>query len=347
MINWTKDMLRILKEEYPTKSNAEIGAMLGISARAVQWKAYWLGLKKHNSWTHIEWTGKQLELLRQRFPVCSLREVAVLLGISKTMVARKAKELGLQKAAKSETRMKIEETIKTYIGMYPFKKIAEMCGVSARRVGKIAKEMGLTVSKEARNRMTSEAVAKAYELEEFYVSCGLSPEMNRKLGSDKSRLNMEYRLREDGYFVTHGCDVVYFSPRLKRHPIRERNAEEMGMVFVEYPEDCLTTRDNEGAQAPENLINSSIMVITGKITEVCPIREGNKNGHDWKVQDCVLEIPGGEKPQICVFNVFGDDIEKFNIQVGDQLSVDIRMSANKGKDGRWFGNNRAKEVTRA
>ena len=60
MINWTKDMLRILKEEYPTKSNAEIGAMLGISARVVQWKAYWLGLKKHNSWTHIEWTGKQL-----------------------------------------------------------------------------------------------------------------------------------------------------------------------------------------------------------------------------------------------------------------------------------------------
>ena len=208
----------------------------------------------------------------------------------------------------------------------------------------MAKEMGLTLSNEEQNKLRSEMLTNAFWYEDHCRTNLLSHYMIRVLGFDKKRKNMEYRLAADGYMVCSYCDKVYYMASMKRHPIREKHAEMMGMVFIEYPETA--TESNEGAYAPENLINSSSMIIKGKIIEAAPVREfTDSKGVKCNVQDCVLETDE-ESHQQCAFEVYGSNISKFNIKKDEHLAVDITMKAQSGHNGSWFNNFRAVNVTR-
>lgn len=88
------------------------------------------------------------------------------------------------------------------------------------------------------------------------------------------------------------------------------------------------------------------MVITGKIVAESTLRQGtNDKGHEWKAREYVLETQE-EYPQRCLLTVMGDNIGKFNIQVGEQLTVEFSFKVN-GKDDHWWGSNRVVAVTRA
>jgi len=89
------------------------------------------------------------------------------------------------------------------------------------------------------------------------------------------------------------------------------------------------------------------MDLTGRIIAVMPAQSGTsaRTGNPWMSQDYVIEVPG-QFPRRCVFRVFGEDrIRQFNIQMGDDLTVQFDIDAHEYQ-GRWFNDIRAFNVVR-
>lgn len=87
------------------------------------------------------------------------------------------------------------------------------------------------------------------------------------------------------------------------------------------------------------------MEITGKIIQVLEARGGTsaRTGNPWKVQSYVLETEE-QYPRRMVFEVFGEDqINQFNIQVGQVLTVSFNVDAHEYQ-GRWYNQIRAWKV---
>ena len=87
------------------------------------------------------------------------------------------------------------------------------------------------------------------------------------------------------------------------------------------------------------------MELQGKIIAVLPMKSGKTARGEWKNQQYVLETE--EKfPKRLLFDVFGENkINEFAIQEGDVVTVSFDPHAEQ-RNGRWFGNNRARDVKR-
>lgn len=97
-----------------------------------------------------------------------------------------------------------------------------------------------------------------------------------------------------------------------------------------------------------------IVKLTGRIAEVMPVISGvsERTGNPWKSQEYLFEYfswSGAKYPNRMVARVFGeDDIAKFNLKQGEEVTLTIRFDANKSKDGsRWFNEIRISNVERA
>ena len=89
------------------------------------------------------------------------------------------------------------------------------------------------------------------------------------------------------------------------------------------------------------------MELTGKIIAVMEARSGisARTGNPWMTQEYVIEVPG-TYPRRCVFNIFGEDrIKQFNIQVGEELTVQFDIDARE-YNGKWYNDIRAYNVVR-
>ncbi len=96
-----------------------------------------------------------------------------------------------------------------------------------------------------------------------------------------------------------------------------------------------------------------IIKLTGRIAEVMPVVEGisERTGNPWKSQEYLFEYfawSGARFANRMVARVFGeDDIAKFNLKQGEEVTLTIRFDANKSKDGsRWFNEIRISNVER-
>ena len=96
-----------------------------------------------------------------------------------------------------------------------------------------------------------------------------------------------------------------------------------------------------------------IIKLTGRIAEVMPVVEGisDRTGNPWKSQEYLFEYfawSGAKYANRMVARVFGeDDIAKFNLKQGEEVTLTIRFDANKSKDGsRWFNEIRISNVER-
>jgi hypothetical protein len=74
--------------------------------------------------------------------------------------------------------------------------------------------------------------------------------------------------------------------------------------------------------------------LTGKITQVLPEKSGNSARGPWRKQEYVIEIPGEYPKQVC-FMVWGDRIDQFGIQQGQELTVHIDLESRE-YNGRWY-----------
>ncbi len=88
------------------------------------------------------------------------------------------------------------------------------------------------------------------------------------------------------------------------------------------------------------------MEIQGKIIEILPLQSGigKASGKEWKKQDYVLETLEQYPRKIC-FNLWSDNIDKFAIQMGEELTVSIDIESRE-YNGRWYTDIRAWRVER-
>lgn len=83
--------------------------------------------------------------------------------------------------------------------------------------------------------------------------------------------------------------------------------------------------------------------ITGRILQALPLRTGtSKAGNQWQVQEYILETLGEYPKKVC-FEVFGDNVDKYPMQVGQEVTAFIDIESREF-NGRWYTSVRAWKV---
>ncbi|WP_321437612.1 DUF3127 domain-containing protein [uncultured Bacteroides sp.] len=87
------------------------------------------------------------------------------------------------------------------------------------------------------------------------------------------------------------------------------------------------------------------MEISGKIIAILPLQSGTgRNGSEWKKQDYVIETHDQYPKKMC-FNLWGDRIDQFTIQMGEEVTVSFDIDCREW-NGKWFNDIRAWKVDR-
>lgn len=85
--------------------------------------------------------------------------------------------------------------------------------------------------------------------------------------------------------------------------------------------------------------------ITGKIIAVLPTKSGTSaRGTQWSSQTAVIETHE-QYPKRVAFDVLGDKITEFNLQVGEEVTVSFDIDARQYLD-RWFNSIKAWNIIR-
>lgn len=85
--------------------------------------------------------------------------------------------------------------------------------------------------------------------------------------------------------------------------------------------------------------------ITGKIIAVLPTKSGTSaRGTQWSSQTAVIETHE-QYPKRVAFDVLGDKITEFNLQVGEEVTVSFDIDARQYQD-RWFNSIKAWNIIR-
>lgn len=85
--------------------------------------------------------------------------------------------------------------------------------------------------------------------------------------------------------------------------------------------------------------------ITGKIIAVLPTKSGTSaRGTQWSSQTAVIETHE-QYPKRVAFDVLGDKIAEFNLQVGEEVTVSFDINAREF-NGKWFNSVNAWHVVR-
>ena len=85
--------------------------------------------------------------------------------------------------------------------------------------------------------------------------------------------------------------------------------------------------------------------ITGKIIAVLPTKSGTSaRGTQWSSQTAVIETKE-QYPKRVAFDVLGDRIAEFNLQVGEEVTVSFDINAREF-NGKWFNSVNAWNVVR-
>ena len=79
----------------------------------------------------------------------------------------------------------------------------------------------------------------------------------------------------------------------------------------------------------------SELTISGRIALILPLQTGtSKAGKPWQKQSYVLET-GGQYPKKVCFSLFGDKVDQFPLQVGQEVTVSIDVESREF-NGRWY-----------
>ena len=76
------------------------------------------------------------------------------------------------------------------------------------------------------------------------------------------------------------------------------------------------------------------MEISGKIIQVMPEQSGNGKNGIWRKRDYILETNATYPKKVCM-TVWGDNIDQFGMQVGEQVTAFIDIESRE-YNGRWY-----------
>ena len=86
------------------------------------------------------------------------------------------------------------------------------------------------------------------------------------------------------------------------------------------------------------------MEVRGKIIVVQPVQTGEGKNGTWKKQEYVIEYDrNAQYPRKMMFNLWGDRIDQFNIQEGQDLKISFDIDCRE-YNGRWYNDIRAWRV---
>lgn len=84
------------------------------------------------------------------------------------------------------------------------------------------------------------------------------------------------------------------------------------------------------------------MEISGKIVQVLNEQSGNGRNGVWRKRDYVLETTGQYPKKVCL-TVWGDKIDQFGMQMGDEVTAGIEIESRE-YNGRWYTDVKAWKV---
>ena len=84
--------------------------------------------------------------------------------------------------------------------------------------------------------------------------------------------------------------------------------------------------------------------VSGEIIEILTVKSGQSANGEWRKQEYILETEAQYPKKIC-FMVWGDKIDQFNIQQGENLEVSIDLESRE-YNGRWYTDVKAWKVSR-
>lgn len=89
--------------------------------------------------------------------------------------------------------------------------------------------------------------------------------------------------------------------------------------------------------------NSTPLDISGIVLNILPLQTGtSKAGNQWQKQDFILETGGQYPRKVCVC-LFGDNVDKFPLQVGQSVTASVDIESREF-NGRWYTDVRAWNV---
>lgn len=86
------------------------------------------------------------------------------------------------------------------------------------------------------------------------------------------------------------------------------------------------------------------MEIKGKVVQLLPEQSGQGANGTWRKREFILEIPGTYPRKVCI-SMWGNNIDAFNIQEGEELTASIDIESRE-YNGRWYTNVKTWKVTR-
>lgn len=84
--------------------------------------------------------------------------------------------------------------------------------------------------------------------------------------------------------------------------------------------------------------------IKGEVKQILEEQSGQGKNGPWKKQDFILETQGKYGKKICITQ-WGDKIDQFNVQQGEQITVYIDIQSREYK-GNWYTDVKAWKVER-
>lgn len=89
--------------------------------------------------------------------------------------------------------------------------------------------------------------------------------------------------------------------------------------------------------------NSTPLNISGIVLNILPLQTGtSKAGNPWQKQDFILET-GGQYPRKVCICLFGDNVAKFPLQVGQSVTASVDIESREF-NARWYTDVRAWNV---
>lgn len=76
------------------------------------------------------------------------------------------------------------------------------------------------------------------------------------------------------------------------------------------------------------------MELNGKIIQIMPEQSGNGRNGTWRKRDYIVETQGNYPKKVCV-TVWGDKIDQFNLQSGEQVKIGLELESRE-YNGKWY-----------
>lgn len=184
----------------------------------------------------INWTEAMLSRLAELYPVETTAHTAYMLQIGVTAVKEKARELGLEKLAKSRWLERAGH-ISRHFDNRSYAEMAGDLGVSRTTVSRMARKLELSRSKAKGYAMSSRVRREMVRRERRRAIFGLDPLTRLKVISHRAKVRIRSRLKAKGYITGVHRNILYFTEATCRKARLEAKAARLGLAFQPFPGD--------------------------------------------------------------------------------------------------------------